>query len=150
MLSLWNEIAMIFFILQWWSMFNVWSLTVEQTVLEINSTASRHTWWRHQMETCSALLALCVGNSPVTGEFPSQRPVTRGFDVFFYLGLNKRLSKHSQSRRFVTPPGSLWRHCSGQHLGTMISVSDIMHRLEYQLYFIQLSLECFPMSQIDN
>ena len=35
------------------------------------------------METFSALLALCAGNSPVTGEFPSQRPVTRSFDVFF-------------------------------------------------------------------
>ena len=46
------------------------------------------------METFSALLALCVGNSPVTGEFPSQRPVTLGFDVFFDLRLNKRLSKH--------------------------------------------------------
>ena len=30
------------------------------------------TRWRHQMETFSALLALYVGNSPVTGEFPSQ------------------------------------------------------------------------------
>ena len=45
------------------------------------------------METFSALLALCAGNSPVTGEFPSQRPVTRSFDVFFDLCLNKRLSK---------------------------------------------------------
>ena len=35
------------------------------------------------METLSALLALCAGNSPVTGEFPSQRPMTRSFDVFF-------------------------------------------------------------------
>ena len=42
-------------------------------------------WWRHQMETFSALLALCAGNPPVTGEFPSQRPVTRSFDVFFDL-----------------------------------------------------------------
>ena len=41
------------------------------------------TWWRHQMETFSALLAFCEGNSPVTGEFPAQRPVTRSFDVFF-------------------------------------------------------------------
>ena len=40
------------------------------------------TWWRYQMGTFSALLALCAGNSPVTGEFPSQRPVTRSFDVF--------------------------------------------------------------------
>ena len=45
-------------------------------------------WWRHQMETFSALLALCVGNSPVTGEFPAQRPVTRSFDVFFDLRLS--------------------------------------------------------------
>ena len=44
-------------------------------------------WWRHQMETFSALLALCAGNSPVTGEFPSQRPVTWSFDVFFDLSL---------------------------------------------------------------
>ena len=35
------------------------------------------------METFSALLALCVGNSPVTDEFPSQRPVTGSFGVFF-------------------------------------------------------------------
>ena len=41
------------------------------------------------METFSALLALCARNSPVTGEFPSQRPVTRSFDVFFDLRLNK-------------------------------------------------------------
>ena len=37
------------------------------------------------METFSALLAICAGNSPVTGEFPTQRPVTRSFDVFFDL-----------------------------------------------------------------
>ena len=37
------------------------------------------------METFSALLALCAGNSPVSGEFPAQRPVTRSFDVFFDL-----------------------------------------------------------------
>ena len=49
--------------------------------------------WRHQMETFSALLAICAGNSPVTGEFAAQRPVTRSFDVFFDLRLNKRLSK---------------------------------------------------------
>ena len=47
------------------------------------------------METFSALLALCAGNSPVTGEFPSERPVTRSFAVFFDLYLNTRLSKQS-------------------------------------------------------
>ena len=45
------------------------------------------TWWRHQMETFFAHLALCAGNSPVIGELPSQRPVTRSFDVYFDLPL---------------------------------------------------------------
>ena len=40
------------------------------------------------METFSALLALYVGNSPVSGEFPSQRPVTQSLDVFSDLRLN--------------------------------------------------------------
>ena len=74
---------------------------------------SRCSWWRHQMATFSALLALCAGNSPVTGEFPSQRPVTRSFDIFFYLRLNKRLSKQSWRRWFETPSRLLWRHCNG-------------------------------------
>ena len=69
-------------------------------------------WWRHQMETFSALLVLFEGNSPVTGEFPSQGPVTRTFDVFFDLRLNKRLSKPSRRRWFETPSRSLWRHCN--------------------------------------
>ena len=43
--------------------------------------------WRHQIETFSALLALSVGNLPVTGEFPIQRQVTQSFDVFFDLRL---------------------------------------------------------------
>ena len=52
-------------------------------------------WWRHQMETFSALLAICAGNSLVFSEFPAQRPVTRSFDVFFDSHLNKQLSKQS-------------------------------------------------------
>ena len=60
-------------------------------------------WWRHQMEKLSALLALCAGNSPITGELPSQRPVTRSFDAFFDLRLNKRLNKHSTCWWFETP-----------------------------------------------
>ena len=70
------------------------------------------TWWRHQMETFSALLTLCAGNSPVPGEFPAQRPVTRSFDVFFDVRPNKRLSKQSSGWWFETLSRSLWRHCN--------------------------------------
>ena len=62
-------------------------------------------WWRHQMKTFSALLAICAGNSPVTGEFPAQRPVTRSFDVFFHL----RLSNGWVNNRGA---GDLRRHCA--------------------------------------
>ena len=58
----------------------------------------------------SAPLALCVGNSLVTGEFHSQRPVTCNFDVFFDLPLNKQLSKQPICQRFEMPLHSLWRH----------------------------------------
>ena len=69
-------------------------------------------WWRHQMETFSALLAICAGNSPVPGEFPTQTPVTRSFDVYFDLRLNKRLSKQPWGWWFETPSWSLWRQCN--------------------------------------
>ena len=80
-------------------------------------TSNENPWnetnpWRHQMETFSALLSLCAGNSPVTSEFSTQRPVTRSFEVFFDLRLNKRLSKQSWGWWFETPLCSLWRHCN--------------------------------------
>ena len=85
-----------------------------------HSTASVNTawnylcaWWRHQKEIFSALLAICAGNSPVTGEFSAQRPVTRSFDFFFDLRLNKRLDKHWWGWWFQAPSRSLWRHSNG-------------------------------------
>ena len=58
------------------------------TVAGVNGRHKLNTWWRHQMEALPALLVPCVGNSPFTGEFPTQRPVTRSFGVFFDLRLN--------------------------------------------------------------
>ena len=61
----------------------------------------------------SALLAICAGNSPITGEFPAQRPVTLSFDVFFYLRPNERLSKQSWGWWYERPWRPLWRHSNG-------------------------------------
>ena len=94
---------------QWWS-YSDHCICNVRTHTELRVRLPRNTWWRHQMETFSALLALCVGNSPVTGEFPAQRPVTRSFDASFDLRLNKRLHKQSWGRWFETPSRSLWRH----------------------------------------
>ena len=78
----------------------------------VKHSSQAFSWWRHQMETFSALLTLCTGNTAVTSEFPSQRPVTRSFDVFFDLCLNKRLSKQSSGWWFETPSCSFWRQCN--------------------------------------
>ena len=77
------------------------------------------------METFSALLALFVGNSPVTGEFRSQRPVMRSFHVFFDLHLNKQLSKQQRRRWFQTPSRSLWRHCNVGRIGD--TITSLLH-----------------------
>ena len=59
---------------------------------------------------------ICAGNSPVNGEFPSQRPFTRSFDVFCDLRRNKPLSKQSWVWRFEMPSRLLWRHCNSYDL----------------------------------
>ena len=81
---------------------------IKSNIRSLLCTFSR---WRHQMETSSALLAICAGNSPVPGEFPPQKPVTRSFDIHFDLRPNKRLSKQSRCWWFETPSWSLWCHC---------------------------------------
>ena len=88
-------------------------------------------WWRHQMETFSALLAICAGNSPVNGEFPGQRPVTRSFDVFFELRLNKRLSKQSRGWWFETLSRPLWRHCNGIQFGNYYLLGMYQCRIQW-------------------
>ena len=74
------------------------------------------TFTRHMMTSSNG--NIIRGNGPLWGEpggtggFPSQRPVSRIFAVFFDLHLSKRLSTHSARRRFETSLRSLWRHCN--------------------------------------
>ena len=91
----WVSVSVLFYVWLWfccnkhlwvWVWVWVWVVTLKGVGkiehYRNNKTQQRtNPWWRHQMETFSALLAICAGNSPVIGEFPSQRPVTRSFDV---------------------------------------------------------------------
>ena len=88
-------------------------------------------WWRHQMETFSALLAICVENSPVPGEFPAQRPVTRSFDVYIDLRPNRRLSKQSWGWWFETASWPLWRHRNVNEHGSYTVQSKTMQCYSY-------------------
>ena len=80
------------------------------------------------METFSVLLAICAGNSPVIGEFPAQRPeMRRSFDVFFYLCLNKRLSKQSWGWCFEMPSCPLWHHYNAVYRQFWPSSGQLWH-----------------------
>ena len=103
-----------------------------------------NSWWRHQMATFSALLALCTGTSPVTGEFPSQRPVTRSFDVLFDLRLNTLLSKQRWGWWFNT----LRPRQNGRHFA-----DDIFKYIFFNENVwipIQISLKFVPKGPINN
>ena len=95
------------------------------------------------METFSALLAICAGNSPVAGEFPAQRPVTRGVDVFFDLRLNKRLSKQSWGWWFETLSRPLWRHGNYIHTCNRLVASDkYLHPTWNHWMFLRMGILC--------
>ena len=98
-------------------------------------------WWRHQMETFSALLAICAENSPVSGEFPAQRPVTRSFDIFFDVRLIKRLSKHSRGWWFETLSHPLWRHRNAiRNLWLFLLVNHFKYLMNIYLEYSQYLL----------
>ena len=92
------------------------------------------------METSSALLAICAGNSPVPGEFPTQRPVTRSFDVFFDLRLNKRLSKQSRGWWYETLSRPSWRHRNDNCIDFKLRVV-ITHLFSNSIAFSQSAIE---------
>ena len=96
-------------------------------------TKPPHVFWINMMTSSigdifRALLTLCVGNSPVTGEFPSQRLVTRSFDVFFDLRLKIRLSKQWWGWWLETPSCSIWRHCNAKSWRVVIVIFHDGHK----------------------
>ena len=84
-------------------------------------------WWRHQMETFSALLTICAGNWSASDEFPAQRPVTQSFDVFFDLCLNKRLRRQSWGWWFETLSRPLWRYSNGMRDCLVLILPNIVN-----------------------
>ena len=78
-------------------------------------------WWYHQMKVCPTFLVLCEGNPPITGGFPSYRPMRRSFDVF-YLRPKNCLSKQSRRQWLETPSRSLWCHCNV--FGALVTVES--------------------------
>ena len=119
-----------------------WKECYQVFILQLRSPSGEGTWWRHQMEIFFALLALCAGNSLVTSEFPAQRPVTRSFDVFFDLHLNKRLNKQPWGWWLKTPLCSLWRHRNDLSVSfTMVSSFLIVLKTYLVIYIEEHNIE---------
>ena len=110
------------------------------TISQMPLDTLTHPWWRHPMEAFFALLAFCAGISPVTGEFPTQWPVPRSFDIFLALRLSKRLNKQSKRRWFKTPSRSLWRHSNDYD--NSISIKNTIHAPYYTACWVLLTHVC--------
>ena len=91
--------------------------------------------WKEFPRYCFRVTGHLCGNSPVPGEFPTQRPVMRSFDVFFALRLKKRLSKQSWGWWFETLTRPLWRHRNGN--GMMLKNNGISTHVKGSNWNIQ-------------
>ena len=105
---------------------------------------STKAWWRHEMETFSALIAFCMGNSPAISEFPA--------DVFSDPRLNQKKIKQWPRRWFEMPSRSLWRHCNGKWCMFQAPSVPEGHTMvvwfskAYQILIIPLNKSCFEHS----
>ena len=113
------------------------------------SISSVKSWWRHQIETFSALLAFCGGihwspvNSPHEGQW-------RGALMFSLIStLDKRLRKSSRRRWFETPSRSydvtiitlsplLFLKLKNKDFTYLASSSsiEIYHTISFRLYVV--------------
>ena len=85
---------------------------------QLRYSSSISAWWRYRMEAFSALLAFCAGNSPVTGVFPSQRPMARSFDVsLIYAWINGWVNNREA--------GGLRRHRAHYYVTVMITFPSL-------------------------
>ena len=128
--------SLVSFGLLWWlpsslaATFVFLSPSLETTEVSVNVR-----WWvlsaMHRTPVLSHMMTSSNGNifrvtDHLCGEFtghrwfPTQRPVTRSFDVFFGVRLNKRLGKQSWSWWFETPSRSLWRHSNNKKIRNYI------------------------------
>ena len=98
-----------------WRLATVWNHSISPLCLQVGYQKRIFHMMTSSNGSIFALLALCAGNSPVTGEFPSETPVTRSSGVFFDLRLNNRLNKQSWGWWFEMLSLPLWRHCNDIH-----------------------------------
>ena len=126
-LAVWNRITAksIFYVI----CFTMGKLWLKQTILCMGGTTEFQDMMTSSNGNIFRVTGHLCGEFTSPGEFPTQRPVTRGFDVFFDLRLNKRLSKQPWGWWFETPSWSLWRQCNVLMLPTHASPTTIVGQL---------------------
>ena len=130
-------------------MIYLWFLTLQENSIDL---LGQFEWLWYMMTSSNglffALLAICAENSPVPGEFPAQRPVTRSFDVFFYLHPNKRLSKQWWGWWFETSPCPLRRHRNGYQRNWEENISITISVLNWSVYIWDRHLKSQVWKQV--
>ena len=97
----------------WFSEMTTWKIACQLVLIKIrNMMCMRDYMMTSSNGNIFRVTGLLCGEFTGPGEFPAQRPVTRSFDVFFDLRLNKRLSKQPWGWLFETSSWSLWRQCN--------------------------------------
>ena len=89
---------------QWINSINQYKSTLKPKQIRFMMTSSNGNVFRVTGHLC--------GEFTDPGEIPAQGPVTRSFDVFFDLRLNKWFRKQSWCWWFETTSRPLWRHCN--------------------------------------
>ena len=106
---------------------NIWFENFMEQMSRQGCRLSGQTWWCHQMETFSALLTLCAGNSSVTGEFPSQR----AGDVELWCSL---ICAWTNGRANNRDAGDLRRHRA--HYDVTVNEGGIQRTLDTSRYLL--------------
>ena len=109
-------------------------------------------WWRHQMDTFFALLALCDGNSP--DEFSSCRPVTRSIDVFYDLRWTNNWANNRDRVIWhtIAPIMTSLQWCILQLVREDDALEDVLFRMCWQRRYLTLlpRVEIFTLKYITS
>ena len=120
---------------QCWSRYTVTCVNDDPILLfYLIFVRSLSSWWRHQIETFSALLAICAGNSPVDGEFPAQGQWSGASMIFLICSWMDSWVNNVEL-------GNLRRHRAHYDIRVMIPV-QIHSRCLYQLVILQKLMPC--------
>ena len=110
----------------------------------LNISINPFSQWHHQMETFSALLAICARNSPVPGEFPGKSQWRGAFFFFFICAwINGGLRRHRTHNDVIVIPPVI-----SAVLAEMIDLGYLQIERELRMNALLWSREVITLEQV--